>query len=592
MVDKNTKLKWRRGFRKRRQRATEIGSSTDEGLERHFIKRLTNLPNIQRFLIGWVGLLFLLIVGLVLQSRALSTKYQTVQAKPGGNYSEGIIGSFTNANPLYASSSVDSSVSRLLFSGLLKHDEQNKLVGDLAKEWSFDSTETIYTVKLRENLKWHDGKPLTAKDVVFTYNLIQNPEAKSYLNASWQNIKIEAPDENTVVFTLSNSLSSFPYSLTNGILPEHIIGKVNPAQLRSNSFNNTDPVGSGPFKFSKVEVVGNTPDDRQERIALNAFDSYHFGRPKLDNFIVRTFGNETSLTGAYTDKQINAMVGLASLPDQLIGKPDTTEFGIPLSGEVLVFFKTTQDVLKDPAVRKALVLGADKKELLKQVQHPLASANGPLLKSHVGYDKSLQQITGKPDEARKALDAAGWVVDPATGIRSKDGQKLSFRLYSQTTSEYSAVAGTLQKQWRDIGVDMKVELQSDQELQSTLALHNYDALLYGISIGADPDVFAYWHSSQGDPRSSTRLNFSEYKSTAADQALEAGRTRSDPLLRTVKYKPFLEAWNTDAPALALYQPRFLYVSRIPFYNFDVKAANSSGDRYANVEKWMIREGRQ
>lgn len=578
-------------MRKRRHSASKIGSNTEEGLERHFIRRLANLPKIQRFLAGWLGLLFVLCIGMVLQTRALSSKYLPVQAKPGGNYSEGIIGSFTNANPLYTSSSVDSSVSRLVFSGLLKYDDQNKLVSDLAEQWSIDQSETIYTIKLRENVFWHDGKPLTAKDVVFTYKLIQNPETKSYLNASWQNIKIDAPNDRTVVFTLSNSLSSFPYSLTNGIVPEHLLSKTNPAQLRSNSFNNVTPVGSGPFKFSKVEVVGTTKDDRQERIALNAFESYHFGRPKLDNFIIRTFGNETSLGTAYKDKQINAMVGLATLPDQLVGKADTREFGIPLAGEVLVFFKTTQDVLKEQEVRRALVLSTNKKELLKQVQYPLASADGPLLKSHIGYDKNQQQITGKPDEARKILDAAGWKVDPATGIRSKNAQKLSFRLYSQATSEYSGVAETLQKQLRDIGVDMKVELQSDQELQSTLALHNYDALLYGISIGSDPDVFAYWHSTQSDPRSPTRLNFSEYRSIAADQGLENGRTRSDPQLRKVKYKPFLEAWKNDAPALALYQPRFLYVARAPFYNFDINAANSSTDRFANVQKWMIREGR-
>lgn len=592
MADKTTKLKWRRIVRKRKRRVEKIGNTTEQHLERHFIKRLARLPNVQRFLLGWIGLVLLLGVGVVLQTRSLSSKYQTVQPKPGGLYSEGIIGSFTNANPLYTSSTVDSSISELVFAGLLKNDSQNKLVGDLAEHWSVDSTETVYTVKLRDNLKWHDGQPLTSKDVVYTYKLIQNPEAKSYLNASWRNIKIEARDKRTVVFTLPGSLSSFPYSLTNGIVPEHILGSVNPAQLRSNAFNNVSPVGSGPFKFSQVEVVGSTPDQKQERIALNAFDSYHGGRPKLDNFIIRTFSNEESLTRAYADKQINAMVGLASTPDLFNNKEDTKEINVPLTGEVLVFFRMTDEVLQDAAVRKALVLGADKKVLLDKLSYPLGSLDGPLLKSHLGYDKAYRQVTGKPDEARKVLDAAGWTADPSTGIRAKNGQKLSFRLYSQTTSEYSSIAGELQKQWRGIGVDMQVELQSDQELQSTLALHTYDALLYGISIGADPDIFAYWHSSQADPRSSTRLNFSEYKSTAADQALEGGRTRSDPQIRSVKYKPFLEAWRNDAPALALYQPRLLYVVRPPLYGFDSKSANSAADRFADVEKWMVREGRR
>lgn len=592
MIDRSTKLKLRRSVRKRRRQVEEIGNHTEDSLDKHLIRRLVKLPNVQRFLAGWIGLIFVLSVGVILQTRALGNKYQSVQPKPGGTYSEGILGTFTNSNPLYTSSSVDSSVSKLVFASLLKYDDENQLVGDLAQSWEVDSTEKVYTVKLKPDLKWHDGQALTSADVVFTYKLIQNPETKSHLNPSWQNIKVEAMDDKTVIFTLPNTLSSFPHSLTNGIVPEHVLQSVIPAQLRSNTFNNVQPIGSGPFRFSKVEVIGDTPDDRQESIALNAFESYHGGKPKLDNFIIRTFANEGSLTAAYADKQVNAMIGLASLPDELASKKDTREYGIPLTGEVLVFFKTTNDVLKDPTVRRALVLAADKKAILDKLPYPLAALDEPLLKTHVGYDKNLAQVTGKADEARAALDAAGWVADPESGIRSKEGVKLNFRLYSQSTSEYSSVAGSLQTQWRDIGVDVQVELQPDQELQSTQALHNYDALLYGISIGPDPDVFAYWHSSQSDPRSPTRLNFSEYKSVVADRALEDGRTRSDPQIRTIKYKPFLETWRNDAPALALYQPRLLYIARTPLYGFDNKSANSAADRFADVEKWMIREGRE
>ncbi|MGI9027427.1 MAG: ABC transporter substrate-binding protein [Candidatus Saccharimonadales bacterium] len=593
MVNRLTKLRLRRVFRRRRKQVVQIGENTEQQLEKHLIKRLIRLPNIQRFLIGWIGLLLVVSIGLVLQTRALGGKYQTLQPKPGGTYTEGIIGTFTNANPLYASSAVDSSVSRLVFSGLLKQDKDNKLIGDLAESWSIDEKELVYTVKLKPNLQWHDGKPLTSKDVIFTYQQIQNPETKSYLLSSWKGIKFEAPDLNTVVFKLPNSLSSFPYSLTNGIVPEHILASVEPSQLRSTSFNNVDPVGSGPFRFSKVEVASEATDKRQERIALSAFDNYHEGRPKIDTFIIRTFASEPNLITEFADHKINAMVGLSALPDQFRDDTSVLEFGVPLNGEVMVFFKTTQEVLKDPAVRKALVLSTNKKDILDQLPYPLLSIDGPLLKSHIGYDKSYAQVTGKPEEAKKNLDAAGWVVDPATGIRAKAGVKLSFKLSSRMSSEYSSVAGSLQKQWRDIGVDMQVELQNDKDLQSTLALHNYDALLYGISVGSDPDVFPYWHGSQADASSATVFNFSEYNSVVANQALEGGRTRSDAQLRSIKYKPFLEAWRNDAPALALYQPRFLYVARAPLYGLENNTSvNDATDRFTHVERWTIRQGLQ
>ncbi len=148
MPKRTTKLRFRRIIRRRRRQVTGIGNDTDQNLERHLIRRLVRLPSVQRFLIGWIGLLLLLTLGLALQTRALNGKYQTVQSKNGGTYTEGMIGTFTNANPLYATNTVDSSVSRLVFSSLLKYDQNNKLVGDLAERWQLDPTERIYTVTL------------------------------------------------------------------------------------------------------------------------------------------------------------------------------------------------------------------------------------------------------------------------------------------------------------------------------------------------------------------------------------------------------------------------------------------------------------
>jgi peptide/nickel transport system substrate-binding protein len=146
---------------------------------------------------------------------------------------------------------------------------------------------------------------------------------------------------------------------------------------------------------------------------------------------------------------------------------------------------------------------------------------------------------------------------------------------------------SLSSDWAALGVQAVPVLQDLTDFQTTLETHNYDALLYGISIGADPDVFPYWDSSQADQRSTTRLNFSDYKSTTADTALEAGRTRLDPALRAIKYRPFLQAWQTDAPALGLYQPRFLYITRGHVYGLADHTLNTDGDRYESVSDWEI-----
>lgn len=589
MIDRTTKLRWRRRVRRRKRQVEDLGVQTEEQFERHFFRRMHRLFEVRRFALSWVLLLCLLIGGSVVQTLGLSSYYQHVQPVAGGNFVEGIIGSFTNANPLYASGPVDSSASRLVFSGLFSYNEKNVLVGDLAEKWSVDERGTRYTVTLKQNLKWHDNKPLTSKDVLFTYQTIQNPDAKSPLFSSWQGIKIEAPDERTVLFTLPNTLSSFPFALTNGIVPKHLLEQVPVSQLRSTRFNGVSPVGSGPFKWDRTEVTGDTPETRTEQIGLLPNPNYHGLKPKLQHFVIRTFRDEKRLLESFERGELNAVAGLSAVPDTIQKQPDVREYGIPLTGEVMVFFKNSQPILTDKTVRQALVMAVDVPALVKGMNYPAIIARGPLLQDMLGYDKTITQLAPNVEGANQILEKAGWVKS-VDGIRIKEGKPLKLNLYSQNTSEYAYVSGALQKAWRAVGVDVEVALQNETELQGVVNRHDYDMLLYGISLGADPDVFAYWHSSQTDPRSS-RLNLSEYKAPQADKALEAGRTRTDPALRAVKYKPFLEAWRGDAPALALYQPRFVYLTRGELFNFNPKVLNTATDRYNSVSDWMIRQAK-
>jgi peptide/nickel transport system substrate-binding protein len=174
------------------------------------------------------------------------------------------------------------------------------------------------------------------------------------------------------------------------------------------------------------------------------------------------------------------------------------------------------------------------------------------------------------------------------GHRTKAGKALVFKLYAEDSSENAIVTRRLQQQWKKIGVDAQVFLQSDADLPTTVANHSYDALLYGISLGVDPDEYVYWHSKQADVRSPSRLNFSEYSSAIGDSALEAGRTRTDLTLRSIKYQPFLQAWQQDAPALGLYQPYFTYVTRGQVYGFSERTLTQATDRFNTVQDWMVR----
>ncbi len=592
VIDIKTKRRWRRDFHKGRRGALELGQQADQQIEKLLLRRFDRLLSVRRFVFLWTLLFVVLIFWTFFQARSLSFYYQSLQPVPGGIYTEGIDGTFTNANPLYASSAPDRAASRLVFAGLLKYDNNNNLVGDLAQDWVLGPAQTHYTLHLKKNLTWHDGQKLTADDVVFTFNTIKDIQAQSVLYNAWKDIAVAAPDANTVTFDLPTPLASFVHSLTVGIIPSHLLKNIPAASLRSAPFN-AAPVGAGPFAWKFVEVLGSPTTDRQQRITMAAFDKYAGGRPKLDGFNLITYSNEKLLVSAFKKKQINAMSGLETIPGELAKDKGVQLYATPLTSAVMAFFNNSHGIFSDANIRRALVSGVDRQPLANITGHPTQLVDGPLLRGQLGYDPGLTQRGYNYDLANQLLDQAGWARGDKNLRYNKNGQVLELSLRSQDTQQYSLTTQYLQQQWEKLGVKIDVTYYSGDDLQSQIiSSHEYDILVYGISIGADPDVYAYWNSSQASTTSQGHSNLSEYESTVADEALEAGRSRIDEALRVVKYKAFLTAWTTDAPALALYQPNFIYITRGPVFGYARKTDNTAADRFFNVENWMVRQKRQ
>lgn len=582
------RLRFRRRIRAQRRQVERLSLEAEEQIEERFFKRLNRLTKVRRFVAIWVVFLLFLFSGLMVQLQSLSGYFQTLQYVEGGIFNEGIVGNFTTANPIYATGTADMAVSRLIFAGLLKYDSEGELANDLAEDWSSNERGNEYTFKLRPNLTWQDGKPLTADDVIFTFNLIKNPDTQSPLSGGWQNIKIDKLDQLTVKFTLPGGLSSFPYSLVTGIIPQHLLAAIEPSNLRTADFNTTEPVGSGPFELQALEVLGATVDTRKEQIALRPFNDYHAGRPKIDQMVIHVYRDQDTMIEDYIDKDLTAAAGLLSIPQKILNNDKNNINRFLMSAANMVFFKTTEGVLADKTVRQALVLASKPKEIVDQLGYETPLVDQPFLLNQLGYNPAYAQATNDTERAKQLLEQAGWQVGE-DGLRYKNGNPLSFLLRAQDTPEDKIITDNLKAQWRGVGIDLVVELQDAAEIQDTITFHNYDALLYGITIGVDPDVFPYWHSSQADVRSTNRLNFSEYQSKVADTALEAGRNRSDPAVRAAKYEPFLQAWRDDAPALGLYQPKLFYVSHVKIAGLSIDQLANPADRYADVNNWMIRQ---
>lgn len=590
MYRKRTKLFFGRILKRQKRTIEDIGGITEKGIDKHFFGRLDNLKNVKRQVATWLILVALIVsIGFV-QLGVLRDKYQPQDFVEGGIFTEGIVGSYTNSNPIYATTSVDSSVSKLLYSGLFSYDEDSRLVPDLAETMHLSNNDKTYTITLRKDLFWHDGTPLTAKDVAFTFNTIKNPDASSFLAPGWQGINIEIIDDYTINFELDNALGSFPHSLTTGILPEHVLSDVPTNQLRASDFNTIIPVGSGPFTIGKVEVNDESSEVKSHTVGFVPYDRYHRGKPALSRYIIKTYDNQESLKTALAGGEITAASDVSSIFDDQSVDDKNTFIPVNLVAQTMVFLNTSKGVMSDPDIRKALALAVDKREVIAATGDILHPIDGPMLNSHFAYSKQFAQATGKPSESKKILDKAGWRI-AVDGIRAKKKKRLSFNIYANEGNEHQAVTNKLKEQWQNIGVEVNIIVEDEESRQSTIASHNYDALLSSISVGADPDVYAFWHSSQLNPGLKTRLNFSEYKSKEADAALEGGRSRTDPKLRTVKYQPFLKAWARDNPAIALYRPQFVFLVSGELNGFIASSMVSTSDKYVNIENWKIRKDR-
>ncbi len=558
----------------------------DESIENNFFKKYTTLKRTYRFVISWILLVVLLITVVFIQNFNLNGFYQYDKYIGGGAFSLGVKGLFTNANPIYATSTVDSLVSHMLFLGLFKYDNNNQLVGDLAESYSIDSTGKVYTVKLKPNIFWQDGKPITSADVAFTFKMIQDPNSQSPYASSFQNVSVSTPNSSTVVFTLPDVLAPFIYSLTVGILPEHVLSNIPAVDMRSVLFNTSDPIGSGPFEWQGIEETGNDPANAQTQINFTPNPKYYGGLPQLSEFVIKTYPTDTDLKAAFNKNQVFSAVGLNDTSSLQTG---FKTYNFIYTAGTYVFFKTSSGVLSDQSVRKSLLEATDQNAIVASLPYPTVEVVEPLLVGQLAFQRSYRQLGFNLADANNTLTQDGYIMNK-NGYRYKGSQPLAFDLTVLNTDQ--GLANLLKEQWKKIGADVTIISQDPNSFDLTLRYHQYDALLNTISIGVDPDVFVYWDSSQLSSQPIGNLNFSEFKNSSADESIEEGRTRLDPALRIIKYQQFLQAWHDQVPAIGLYQPRLLLVSHSKINNLDEQKINSIEDILSSVGSWQINTVRQ
>ena len=581
-MSKASKGKLRLGYKRLALRVKHAEGATQRHASRFILRRIENVRLVMTEIMIWLAAIALLIAGLGIQYSWNSQGSKKDGAKSGGVYVEGVIGNISTLNPLLAASEPEQAVSRLLFSSLYNYDVTGALHTDLAESMTVKD-DKVYTIKLR-NAVWHDGKKLTAEDVVYTINLIKNPQVRSPLRVNWLDISARAIDDSTVEFMLPAVYAGFSHALTFPVIPKHILQSVSPSSMREADFS-SNPVGSGPFAVKRVQTSESTSSTDVVRMEPNT--KYYGAVSTLSRLELRAYGNESLLVKAVNSGEVSAASGLSlSAADNIKSKQYSTKHWLLNKGVYLLMNNRSQ-TLQDARVRQALRYATDTSSIRATVGDNVAQLDTPILQSQIA-----QKLPVAPDynldKAKALLKEAGWTYNQGQW-KGKDGRPLAVAVTTSSgRDEYKKIVDALKQQWSKLGVDVQLrEIDTSSTttsfVQSVLQPRDYDALLYELELGADPDVFAYWHSSQA---SASGYNFANYSNRTVDNDLVGGRSRTNSALRAAKYIQFVNQWLNDAPAIGLYQSVGSYVLNNGASIVEPRGSlNTMNDRYADVTTW-------
>lgn len=566
------------------RRMKKVEGATVKHARRFVFRRIGNIREVRRHIGLWVLTMGLIVGATGLQLFWYQQSYRTVAFATDGTYAEAALGPVETLNPIFASTSAEESAGALLFSRLLTYDTTGKLNYDLAESMKLSKDRRTYTITIRPDARWQDGVYVRARDVVFTVNLLKNSATRATITG-WDDIAVKEVNDRTVAFTLPSIYAAFPHALNFlPILPEHILRDIEPSALRENAFSSA-PVGSGPFSLRFTQEVDETTGRKIFHMVRNP--SYYRGAPKLERFQLHVYGTTDAILRALNTAEVTAATGLTVTDTKTLKSDRYVVDRRPVNSGVYALFNTSDGVLNDKRVRQALQAGTDTAAIRALIGDKTPELHLPFISG---------QLTGKAPKApvysvkraAQLLNAAGWKLDD-DGLRKKKGLPLKLNVVTTENNDFEKALNGLADQWRGLGITVTTSIVDPRDpaqnvVQNILQPRNYDVLLYQLTIGGDPDVYAYWHSSQADGG----FNFSNYDNPVSDEALLTARGRIEPALRTAKYATFARQWLSDAPALGLYQATTQYVYSSSVHALpQVETLISATDRYADILYWSV-----
>ncbi len=569
-----------------------------------FVKN-TLLASIARFFLWWreilrsfsfrdkfiVSILLFVIIGAFTYWGMAWYKQLTNEVPDfGGAYIEGMVGSPLYINPVLAKTGGPHyDLSRLIFSGILEYAPDGSLQNDMAKDWIVSEDGKTYTVFLKQNIIWHDGRIVTADDILFTIDIIKNIAFKSPLRESWLNVGVSRGEDNyTILFTLDTPRADFVELLTTGIIPKHAWESVTPENFPLHSLN-LEPIGSGPYTFERSQK-----DDSGKILIyeITSFREYYQKEPYITSMVFKFYPDRESLINAYKNKEVKGMNGIDSWIWEGLG--DYRErlhlHTIENPNYYVVYFNQNKSkALSYEEVRRAISLATDKQQLIKEIFYDKATiANNPFLGENEEREEEVSSWESRKEKANALLEEKGWIRSE-DGVRQRDGVRLEFDMLTTDWREFTVGGDILSKQWNEIGVKINIKVVSVYDLWSNfIRPREYEMLFSAHMTTLIPDMYPFWHSSRTkDPG----LNFSVYKNETLDVLIEDLRITRDEGRRREIIQKIEEIFHNDIPALYLFSADYLYPTDKNVQNISVSRVSEDADRFFDVENWYIKTKR-
>jgi peptide/nickel transport system substrate-binding protein len=530
-------------------------------------------------------------IGLLACGSAAEDAAATSGARPapayGDTFIDTLLGNVSSLIPNITNDVPSRDVGNLLYNSLIMFDRDMNPVGDLAESWKFSKDCLDLTFTLKKNVRWHDGKPFTADDVVFTYEAMINPQTPNPYRSDFDEVEsVSALDPQTIRVRYRK-----PYGpalrtwASNYMLPKHLLETwVRDGKIKEAPQNFQQPVGTGPYRFGEFRSG--------EKAVLLANHDYFRGRPYISRVVFRVIPSQATIFLELKAKGVDAALltalQYARQTDYPAFKKDYNRFRHAGNRYTYLGFNLKDPRFSDRRVRQAFAHAIDKRQLIEGVILGLGrEATGPYKPGSWAYTDKVKTYPYDMAKARTLLASAGWKERNAEGLLVKDGKPFTFELLTnQGNDERKKVAEIIQASLRQLGVGVEIRIiEWATLLKDHIRKRAFEAIVLGWALGVDPDQYMIWHSSQTAPE---QLNSIQFANAEADAALEAGRTSCLQAERVKYYHRLQKVLAEEAPVAFLY-----FNDQLPAVSARVHGIDPGpmGIRY-NFPEWYVPKGQQ